>query len=124
MTESLFDGFTPAEIALVRSAGTQVHLPTGWAPIAETTPADKAYLILSGEVSVRKRGEEVATVGAGSIIGEAAIVNHTLRTASVVALTELDLLHFGSDQLIRLRDEIPAFRRALEQTAAARLTKS
>ncbi len=62
-------------------------LPEGWSPIWERTPADKAYVILSGTVSVRHKGTEIAQLGEGDIMGEAALMNHSLRTASVVALT-------------------------------------
>ncbi len=39
---------------------TYLTVPEGWALMVEKTPADKAYLILEGEVSVRQKGEEVA----------------------------------------------------------------
>ena len=72
-------------------------LPEGWAPISESTGADKAYIILDGTVSVRSHGEEVARLGPGDIVGEAAILNHSLRTATIVALTPLELIHFTKD---------------------------
>ena len=77
---------TPEEIARISASGTRVTLPKGWAPISEKTGADKAYVILNGTVSVRSRGAEVAQLGPGEIVGEAAILNHSLRTATIVAL--------------------------------------
>ena len=50
--------FTPEEIALISASGTRVTLPEGWAPISESTGADKAYVILNGTVSVRSHGRE------------------------------------------------------------------
>lgn len=117
---SVFDGFTPQEVKKVKAAGTKVRIPEGWSPIWESTPADKAYIVLSGEVSVRHRGEEIARLGPGEIIGEAAIMNRSLRTASIVAATPLELLHFTADALARLMEEIPSFKKALEDTAATR----
>ena len=117
---SVFDGFTPQEKEKVQAAGTKVRIPEGWSPIAEHTPADKAYIVLSGEVSVRSHGKEIARLGAGEIIGEAAILNHSLRTASIVAATQLELLHFTSEALERLVEEVPAFRKAIEDAAATR----
>jgi CRP-like cAMP-binding protein len=98
-----------------------VTLPEGWAPISESTGADKAYIILDGTVAVRSHGQEVAQLGPGDIVGEAAILNHSLRTATIVALTPLELIHFTKDQLDRLNVEMPAFHEALERTAAERL---
>lgn len=121
---SFFSAFTPQEIARISSAGTRVTLPEGWAPISEKTGADKAYIILSGKVSVRQHGQEVAQVGEGDIVGEAAILNHSLRTASIVALTPLELIHFTADQLNRLAVEMPKFGEQLEAVAKERFANA
>ena len=71
-------------------------LPADWSPIWEKTPADKAYIIVSGEASVRRKGEEIARLGPGDIFGEGAIVNHKLRNASIVTLTKVELIHFST----------------------------
>ena len=117
---SFFSAFTPQEIAKISSAGTRVTLPEGWAPISERTGADKAYIILSGTVSVRQHGKEIAQVGEGDIVGEAAILNHSLRSASIVALTPLELIHFTADQLNRLAVEMPKFGEQLDAVAKER----
>jgi CRP/FNR family cyclic AMP-dependent transcriptional regulator len=124
MAESFFSMFSPEEIARISASGTRVTLPEGWAPISESTGADKAYIILDGTVSVRSHGKEVAQLGPGEIIGEAAILNHTLRTASIVALTPMELIHFTKEQLERLDVEMPAFHEALERVAAERFGQS
>jgi CRP/FNR family cyclic AMP-dependent transcriptional regulator len=124
MAETFFSMFEPEEIARISASGTRVTLPEGWAPISEKTTADKAYVILNGTVSVRQHGKEIAQLGPGDIMGEAAITNHSLRTASLVALTPLELIHFTADQLSRLNVEMPAFHEALEKVAAERFPKS
>jgi len=120
MADSFYDAFTPEEIARICAAGTRVHVPEGWSPIWERTPADKAYIILDGTVSVRQHGTEIARLGPGDIVGEAAIVNHSLRTASIVALTPLELVHFTDETVRSLSDEMPSFRAALESVAVER----
>lgn len=120
MADSFYDRFSPEEIARISAAGTRVHVPEGWSPIWEKTPADKAYLVLDGTVSVRQHGTEIAQLGAGDIVGEAAIVNHSLRTASIVALTPLELIHFTDDAVRRLCAEMPSFQTALEAVALER----
>jgi len=124
MAETFFSMFTPEEIALISASGTRVTLPKGWAPISEKTSADKAYVILSGTVSVRHHQDEIAQLGPGDIMGEAALMNHSLRTASLVALTPLELIHFTAEQLERLNVEMPSFHQALEKVAADRFPKS
>ena len=120
MTDSILDALEPADAQRVLAAGNALRLPQGWSPIAESTPADKAYLITEGEVSVRKGGVEIATLGPGSVVGETAIVNRTLRSATVVALTPLRVVHFTSERIEQLADEIPAFGAALRAAAAGR----
>ena len=114
----IFDGFTDDEVDRIKNAGTFLTLPADWSPIWEKTPADKAYILLSGEVSVRRGGEEIARLGPGDIVGEVAIVKHSLRTASIVSLTKLEVLHFTSDAVRELCDEVPAFREALDRHGA------
>lgn len=121
MAVSFFDAFTPQEVARISAAGTHVRVPEGWSPIWERTTADKAYILLDGTVSVRKKGAEVAQLGSGEIVGEAAIINHSLRTASIVALTPLQLIHFTSEAVRTLCDEMPSFAGALKAAADARL---
>lgn len=121
MSSSILDSLPRADADRVLAAGTRVTLPAGWSPISERTPADKAYLLTAGEVSVRRGGEEVARLGPGDIVGEAAIVHHTLRSASVVALTPLEAVHFTSEALERLIDQVPGFGTALREAAASRL---
>ena len=67
-------------------------------------------------------GEEIARLGPGDTVGESAIVGHKLRNASVVSVTELEVLHFTSEAVRELIGEVPTFREALEQTTRDRLT--
>ena len=113
-------GLSDKEVQQVAEAGRLVHLPESWTLIHESTPADNAYYILEGEVSVRRNKEEVATVGAGTFIGEAAIMNHTLRSAAVVTKSNVTALNFTPEAGRELADSIPAIREAISAADAAR----
>ena len=56
-----------------------------------------------------------------SIDQRGAIVNRTLRSATVVALTPLEVVHFTSETLEELADRVPAFGAALRAAAAGRV---
>jgi CRP-like cAMP-binding protein len=116
------EALSDADLEKVVRTGRHLHLPANWSLIWEKTPADKAYLIVDGDVSVRKNGREFARLGPGDVIGEMAIVNHKLRSASVVSLTALEVIHFTKESLEQLLDEVPAFGDALRGTSADRLT--
>lgn len=119
---SHFDGLSDAQVQKIVDNSTHVTLPADWAVFGENTPADKAYLLLDGEVSVRRHGEEIARLGPGDTLGEVALVKHSLRTATVISVTPLELLHFTAEAVQKLSEEIPQFRRALEATAEERLS--
>jgi CRP/FNR family cyclic AMP-dependent transcriptional regulator len=118
-----FKDFSDDEIRLVVAAATYLTVPEGWAMMSENTPADKAYLILSGEVSVRRNGAEVARVGAGDLVGEMALVNHKLRSATVVTQTPLEALHFTAETVAALNEKIPTFSAALTGATEERLAR-
>lgn len=116
-----FSALSDDELKLLADNGTAVHIPAHWGLIWEKTPADKAYIILSGEVVVRKGREEIARLGPGDTVGETAIVGHSLRTASVVSVTELEVLHFTHEAVRELMSKSPTFKAALEATTSDRL---
>ena len=88
--------------------------------MAESTPADKAYVVLSGELSVRHGHDEFARLGAGELVGEMAIVHHHLRNATVVAASDVEAVHLTKEAVQELADTIPAFRAVIERTATER----
>lgn len=105
----------------IAKAGRLVNVPARWSLIWEKTPADHAYFILDGEVSISKDHQEIARLGAGEIIGEVAIVSKRLRTASVITDTPVQTLTFDSENIGWLCDEIPAVAQALQANTAQRL---
>lgn len=118
-----FHDFSDEEIHEVVEAARYLTVPEHWALMVEQQPADKAYLILTGEVSVRRHGEEVARLGAGEVIGEMALVNHKLRSATVVAATPLEVLHFTDETVAALTAKIPHFRDALVGAVEERIRR-
>jgi CRP-like cAMP-binding protein len=118
-----FSKLSDEEVAKIARVGTYVTVPADWALMGEGTSADKAYLLISGEVSVRQNGAEIAKLGAGDVFGEMGIVAHKLRNATVVSLSRLECLHFTRAQVEQLEDEVPEFKAALEAAAAERSSR-
>ena len=116
----LFATLTGGQIKDIFRAGEEVTVPPGWSLIGEMTPPDAAYLILDGSAVVRERGEQLAELGPGEIVGEVGIRLNRLRTATVTAKTRLQLLHLSKDDFVRLTDSIPGFREAIDDTIAKR----
>jgi CRP/FNR family cyclic AMP-dependent transcriptional regulator len=116
----VFPDASARELKRIVLAGHTVPIPKGWSLIWERTPADKAYVVLSGMASVQHDHVEFAKITAGELIGEMAIVNHRLRSATVVATTDLEVLHFTREAVEKLRGESRAFREALESSTVSR----
>ncbi|HZO68837.1 MAG TPA: cyclic nucleotide-binding domain-containing protein [Kribbellaceae bacterium] len=116
----LFAHLTGGQIEDIFKAGEDVSVPAGWSLIGEMTPPDAAYLILSGSAVVREKGEDIAELGPGEIVGEVGVRQNQLRTATVTARSRLQLLHFSKTEFDRLTRQIPEFRKAIDETIAER----
>jgi CRP-like cAMP-binding protein len=87
---SLFEGLAPSEIEGVLCVCERVQFEREACLMRQGQPADSAFILESGSVEVMTRlpggGEAgVATLGPGSVIGEMALLDSGLRSATVVA---------------------------------------
>ena len=71
------------DINALAETGSVVSLPDGWAFVQEGTPADAAYILLSGEANVLVGRTIIASLSAGAIIGEMAYLDGGQRHATV-----------------------------------------
>src|SRR5438045_9733858 len=81
------------DVRTIAKLARRTSVPAGWAFIQADTPADAAYLILSGSADVHVGGERVAQLGRGDVTGEVAVERGGLRTATVTATTPGTFLH-------------------------------
>ena len=107
---------------LVR-AGRVVRVPANGVVVRQGGPVDGAYILLSGEAVVRRGDDEIGRLRDGDLIGEIALVETIMHTATVIAVGEVEALHFTTPVAQQLRRALPQFRDALEQTAVERLAR-
>ena len=119
-----FEGLDRQSVQALAGAGRVVHLPAGWALMSEDTPADSVYVLLAGDTEVRQGQEVVAELGAGALVGEAALIDHRRRNASVITTSEVRALRLNYDDLPALFGRHSAvedvFRREWERKASTR----
>ncbi|MGH3735433.1 MAG: cyclic nucleotide-binding domain-containing protein [Micromonosporaceae bacterium] len=115
-----FCDLAEGEMREVCRAGREVTVPDGWSLIWEKTPADKAYLILEGSAAVQQGGTTIAELGPGDLVGEMALRDRKLRTATVSATTPLRLLHLTGEAFGDLYQRVPSFRNAVDAAVAER----
>lgn len=63
---------------------------------------NRAYLIESGSVDIYRQNAKVATLHAGDIFGEMALITNDPRSAKIVASTPTEVLAFARDEFIML----------------------
>lgn len=111
---SLFGDLPQEELRRVAAALRRETFGKGERVIAEGDRGDSAYLIVSGEAGVVTRdliGEEVTlrVFKAGELFGEVALVEDAPRTATVRALTDLDVYVLDRRAFRALEDSNPRF---------------
>lgn len=113
-----FDRFSDAELARLVGAAHHSSHSKPWPLIREQTPSEDCFILLSGEVGVYVGEDRVAVLGPGEVIGESAIRQGKLRSATVTTLGPAEVLRIERDDLTHLLREIPALREAMEAVAA------
>jgi len=111
---------TPDELARVDQLGTPIQVQPGRTLIREGAVGRECFVSLDGVAVAERAGRPVGIVGAGSVIGEMALLDHTTRNATVVAATAMQLLvlsHREFDELLKIA---PCVEAALGRGARSR----
>ena len=99
-----------------------VGFPPGSTIIEESAPDNEMCFILSGDVSVRVGGREVAVRKAGQHIGEMSVLAPGQpRSASIVAVDEVVVARVGATNFICLADSNPRLWRNIARELSERL---
>jgi CRP/FNR family transcriptional regulator, cyclic AMP receptor protein len=117
----LFSKCTKRQLQEIGKVATELDLPAGRVLARQGEVGFEIFILLDGTASVTRDGQRVATLTAGDIVGELAVISGHPRNATVVAETELrilDLNHAGLDQLL---DDIPGLAKHLLYEVSARL---
>jgi CRP-like cAMP-binding protein len=116
------------EAAFRRVLGTLVlrRLPAGAHVIREGEPGSSFFFVAGGTLRVFAtdglgRQTELAQLGEGAVFGEMALLSAQPRTASVVCVTDTDVLEVGRQSLATLADELGAVAEALHGFTRERL---
>ena len=112
--EKVFPDLAGPDLDSLAERAEKVSFDAGDTIVAEGDPADRFYVIARGEVSITRRSSdgdeiELGTLGPGQFFGEVGILAETRRTATVRALSDVELLALSWDE----------FRESLEQSDRA-----
>jgi MFS family permease len=98
-----------------------VAAPAGTVVMRQGDAGDRFYLVVSGELAVDRDGATVAQLGPGDHFGEIALVRDVPRTATVRAVTDVDLLALDRDEFIATVTGHDPSREAADAVISARL---
>jgi CRP-like cAMP-binding protein len=117
-----------SEAAFRRVLATLVlrRLPAGALVIREGEPGNAFFFVASGQLRVYAtdglgRQTELAQLGENAVFGEMALLSAQPRSASVICLSEVDLLEVGRQALAALADELGPVAEALHGFTRERL---
>ena len=100
-----------------------IELAPGDILIRQGAMPDDVYVLEDGTVEVTRDGERIATLGAGDVVGEIALVDPQRRTATVQAATPVRAVALNLRDLPEMASEMPEIVRHLRSIAERRLAE-
>ncbi|HTY19777.1 MAG TPA: cyclic nucleotide-binding domain-containing protein [Myxococcota bacterium] len=109
---SLFAGLSLERLQAIERITTDAEYVKGEVMMREGEPGDDLYLLVEGEVDVVKGAgtpaeEHLNRLGPGSYVGEMAVLDGGLRSATIVATSHVRVLVLAGPRLRELVHEMP-----------------
>jgi NTE family protein len=125
---SVFADLTPALRERVAELAGEVRLPGGEWLFREGEEADAVYLVRVGHLEVLQEDRDgprrINTLGKGAVVGELALLNDSLRSASIRALRDTELLRIEKARFGELLQAEPELALSLTRVLSAQLQAS
>ena len=117
----LFSSCSKKELEKVAKASDEITMTAGTLIVDQGQTGREAFIILDGEVSVKRNGRKVATLGSGDVVGELSLLDHGPRTATAVCETDCTLLVIDQRRFLGVVDDVPAISHKLLASLATRI---
>lgn len=119
----LFSSLDAAQVAEIVSLLTPIVVPANHAVVRVGEPADSMYFVVSGRLEIELPPEPI-WIEEGDFFGEMAIIESRRRGASVVALTECNLLELKADDFRKLMSAHPSIQEAMTGVVETRRSQT
>ena len=117
----LFNACSKKELETVAKAADEITMTEGSLIVDQGQTGREAFVILSGEVTIKRSGRKVATLGAGDVVGELSLLDHGPRSASAICATDCTLLVIDQRRFISVLDDVPSIAHKLMGVLASRI---
>jgi len=117
----LFSGCSNKELEKVARASDEIRMTAGTLIVDQGQTGREAFIVVEGEVEVKRNGRRVASLGPGAIVGELSLLDHGPRTATATCETDCTLLVIDSRRFTGVLDAVPAISHKLLSTLATRI---
>lgn len=119
-----FEGLSDAALSRILAGTRQRQIPRGEVLIRQGDASDDLFLVLSGRFTVLSGDVPVAEIGAGEPIGELAFFSGGLRTATVIAARDSDVLVLTHADYDAVSRATPGLDRTILQSVSSRLARA
>jgi CRP-like cAMP-binding protein len=119
----LFEDLSRRELTQLARMSDDLELPAGKVLCKEGDIGQEFFVIVEGEVDVKRKGRRLATRGPGEFVGEIALLEDTPRMATVTAKTPLRCFVLTRRHFRDLVETNPAVERKVLRTLARRVVE-
>jgi CRP/FNR family transcriptional regulator, cyclic AMP receptor protein len=117
----LFEGLTKKELGELARRSEDMELEPGTVLTKEGDIGHEFFVIIEGDVDVKRKGKSLGTRHAGDFIGEIALLEEIERTATVTAKTPLRVFVLTTAGFKRMVEEHPGVELKVLRTLARRV---
>jgi CRP-like cAMP-binding protein len=117
----LFERCSRRDLAKIASIARDVEYPAATPVVRQGEPGSAFFVVVDGEVDVRKGARKLATLRAGTFFGEIALITGTPRTATVTTGTPMRALVIAASDFRKLLQDAPDLQFKVLQEIGTRL---
>ena len=117
----LFSGCSQRDLGEIAEIADEMRFPAGRTLIHEGKPGREFFVVVDGEVEVRRKGRKLAVQGGSSFFGETALLTGAPRNATVTTTSPVQALVITDRAFLRLLRDQPGIQGKILSSLAARL---
>lgn len=118
---ALFEQCSKSDLAKIAKISVETRKPAGAVLTREGKAGGVMFIIVEGEAEVRRGDRLLRKLGPGDVVGELALIDGQVRSASVRATTDVHLLEVSIDDFQSLLARSPRFVQNLMRTLSLRV---